>query len=135
MVSTPEKPKPRKVEKEKPWLAYKTDLQYLLLEPGWGGALDDVELLYVQEHLKGDAALAAWWGLRPKAKRRPLDAIKRVTEHGDADDQSHNRRLARLRSEMPVTGIESLISARAKTVRGVSGSFRPPGQLEMAFSA
>ncbi len=134
MVTAPSQPKPGKGQQERPWQAYKTDLQYLLLEPGWGGTLDDDELAYIQEHLKANAALAAWWGFRPKAKRRPLDVIKKVAEHGDADDRSHNRRLARLRSEMPVAGIESLISARVKTVRGVSGSSRSPGQLQLAFS-
>ncbi len=129
MVSAPPRPKPRKVEKEKPWQAYTGDTgnNYLLLEPGWGGQLGDDELGYILEHLTADAALAAWWGFRPKAKRRPHDAINRVAEHGDADDQSHNRRLARLRSEMRVAGLESLVSARVQTVRSVSGSSRPPG--------
>ena len=134
MVTAQPRPKPGKGQQEKPWLAYKTDLQYLLLEPGWGGDLDNTELLYVQERLKADAALSAWWGFRRKAKRRPLDAIKRVAEHGDADDQSHNRRLARLRPDMPVPGIESLFSARVKTFRSAERPTGSPGQLQLAFS-
>ena len=135
MVTAPPKPRPGKGRPEKPWEAYKMDVRYLLLEPGWAGALDDDELVYIQEHLKADAGLSAWWGFRPKAKRRPIEAIKKVAEHGDADDQSHNRRLARLRPDMPVPGIESLFSARVKTFRGAERSSGSPGQLEMAFSA
>ena len=135
MVSAPPKPKPGKVEKEKPWRAYQADPNYLLLEPGLAGQLADDELAYVLEHLKTDDALSAWWGFRAKARRRSVEAIRRVAMGGDPDNQTHNRKLARMRMDPVVPGAESLVSDREKIIQRPEVASRAPGQLQLAFSA
>jgi hypothetical protein len=74
-------------------------LRWKLLIPGWGGPLDHDELSYITEHLKDDAALRLWWGMKPSWRRIPQEIVKRVAMEGDPDDQAHNRRLARPRKQ------------------------------------
>jgi hypothetical protein len=81
----------------RPWEKYKGEPMAKLLEPGYAGALDDTELAYIVGHLKDDAPLRLWWGMRPSWKRTPEEVIRRVAMEGDPDDQAHNRRLARPR--------------------------------------
>ena len=40
-----------------------------LLEPGWAGELDPVELAYIRSELRRSASLRRKWGFRPSAKR------------------------------------------------------------------
>ena len=126
MVTAPPKPKP--------WLAYEMDSEYLLLEPCWGGQLADDELAYVLEHLKTDDVLAAWWGFRARAKRRSVEAIRRVAMDGDPDNQSHNRKIARMRMDSMVSGAGSLVSDTEEITRRPELASRLPGQLQLAFT-
>lgn len=53
-----------------------------LLEPGWAGELDDVELEYIKSHLKQSASLRRRWGFRPSAKRFSESHIRAVAMDG-----------------------------------------------------
>jgi len=53
-----------------------------LLEPGWGGDLDDVELEYVLSELKKSPSLRRRWGFRPSAKRLSRSRIRAVAMLG-----------------------------------------------------
>jgi len=53
-----------------------------LLEPGWGGDLDDVELEYVLSELKKSRPLRRRWGFRPSAKRLSRSSIRAVAMYG-----------------------------------------------------
>lgn len=63
-----------------PWLLelYKEKL----LEPGWAGELDDVELEYIKSHLKQSPSLRRRWGFRPSAKRFSESHIRAVAMDG-----------------------------------------------------
>ena len=135
MVTAPEKPRPGKVEKEKPWQRYRGEGGKNLLEPGWAGTLDDEELVYIQEKLMADPDLSYWWGFRPGQKTRPEAAIRRVAMDGDPDHRQSNRKLARVRREMPSPAHEGPLTAMRKNIEGVEWSSWSPAQLEMAFSA
>jgi hypothetical protein len=87
-------PKPRK---DRPWLKYSSEKDYLLLEPGFAGMLTDGELSYIQCKLEADAALSFAWGFRPGQKTRSEGAIRRVAEFGDPDCRATNVKLARTR--------------------------------------
>jgi len=63
-----------------PWL-----LQYYreaLLEPGWPGELDDVELEYIKSELRKSPSLRRMWGFRPSAKRFSEGRIRDVAMNG-----------------------------------------------------
>ena len=81
----------------RPWNRYRHQPNWKLLEPGYAGSLDDGELAYVLAHLKDDASLRLWWGMRTSWKRIPEEVVKRVALEGDPDNQAHNRTLARPR--------------------------------------
>ena len=53
-----------------------------LLEPGWAGDLDDVELEYIRSRLKQSASLRLRWGFRPSAKRFSESRIRAVAMDG-----------------------------------------------------
>jgi hypothetical protein len=91
-----------KLAPDQPWQKYSSEKDYLLLEPGWAGALMDDELEYIRGKLRQDAALCRWWGVRPSWKRIPEEAIKRVALEGDPEEQAINRRLAQSRKYSPV---------------------------------
>ena len=63
-----------------PWLLefYKEEL----LEPGWAGELDDVELEYIKSHLRQSPSLRRRWGFRPSAKRFSESHIRAVAMDG-----------------------------------------------------
>ena len=63
-----------------PWLLklYKEKL----LEPGWAGELDSVELEYIKSHLKQSPLLRRRWGFRPSAKRFSESRIRAVAMDG-----------------------------------------------------
>jgi len=63
-----------------PWLLehYKEGL----LEPGWAGDLDRVELEYIRSQLKQSASLRRRWGFRPSAKRFSESRIRAVAMDG-----------------------------------------------------
>lgn len=63
-----------------PWLLkfYKEGL----LEPGWGGELDDVELEYIKSELGKSRSLRRRWGFRPSAKRFSESRIRDVAMNG-----------------------------------------------------
>jgi hypothetical protein len=82
---------------EKPWHRYRKEKGWKLLQPGWGGFLDDDELRYIQEKLKVDPSLSFTWGFRPGQKTRSESAIRRVAVHGDSDCRATNVKLARSR--------------------------------------
>ena len=95
----------------RPWEQYQGTRDYLLLEPGWAGVVDDDELAFIQQTLKQDPALSFSWGFRPGQKTRSAVGIRRVAEHGDPDNRAHNRSLARQRTERPFPGVEDPVSA------------------------
>jgi hypothetical protein len=80
---------------EKPWHRYRKEKRWKLLQPGWGGQLDESELEFILSKLQADPMLSYWWGFRPRAKRRPLEAIKAVAMSGDPAVRSHNVVLVR----------------------------------------
>ena len=53
-----------------------------LLEPGWGGDLDAVELEYVLSELKKSPSRRRRWGFRPSAKRLSRSRIRAVAMYG-----------------------------------------------------
>ena len=76
------------------------DLNHKLVEPGWAGELTDEELTYIQKRVFEEPMLAKLWGFRPSMKTRSELAIRRVAAHGDPEDRSLNRKLARQPSKM-----------------------------------
>jgi hypothetical protein len=63
-----------------PWL-----LEYYrksLLEPGWAGELDNVELAYVKSKLMKSRSLKRRWGFRPSAKRLSESRIRTAAMYG-----------------------------------------------------
>jgi hypothetical protein len=92
---------------DKPWHPYRREAQHRLLEPGWAGSLDDEELAYVLDRLKADDSLSFWWGFRPRAKRRSVEAIRKVSQSGDPESRSHNARLVRQAGRGLKAAIES----------------------------
>jgi hypothetical protein len=53
-----------------------------LLEPGWAGELDAVELSYVKSELRRSASLRRRWGFRPSAKRLSELRIRAIARDG-----------------------------------------------------
>ena len=53
-----------------------------LLEPGWAGELDDVELAYIKSELVKSPSLRRRWGFRPSAKRLSEARIRAVAMYG-----------------------------------------------------
>ena len=53
-----------------------------LLEPGWAGELDDVELEYIKSELRKSPSLRRRWGFRPSAKRFSESRIRDVAMNG-----------------------------------------------------
>ena len=53
-----------------------------LLEPGWAGDLDGVELDYVASELSKSESLRRRWGFRPTAKRLSKSRIRAVAMYG-----------------------------------------------------
>jgi len=60
-----------------------------LLEPGWAGELDTVELAYIKSQLRQSASLRRRWSFRPSAKRLSELRIRTIARDG----LSANRRL------------------------------------------
>ena len=69
-----------------------------LLEPGWPGELEDMELDYIKRRLFTDPRVAYRWGFAPRQKTRPEAAIRRVATYGDPERRDANLRLARRRN-------------------------------------
>jgi hypothetical protein len=84
-------------EKSTPWHQYRGEPNWRLLEPGWGGTLDDDELQFIQCKLQADPSLAFVWGFRPGQKTRSEAAVRRISMWGDPDCRGTNVRLARTR--------------------------------------
>lgn len=53
-----------------------------LLQPGWAGELDDVELDYIKPRLRESPSLKRKWGFRPSAKRLSESRIRAVARDG-----------------------------------------------------
>jgi len=53
-----------------------------LLEPGWAGELDSVELAYVKSELRQSHSLRRRWGFRPSAKRLADLRIRTIARDG-----------------------------------------------------
>ena len=53
-----------------------------LLEPGWAGELDDVDLAYIKSCLRQSPSLKRKWGFRPSAKRLSESHIRTVARDG-----------------------------------------------------
>jgi hypothetical protein len=105
--------------KDKPWHQYSREAQHRLLEPGFGGSLDDDEVVYILDRLKSDDALSFWWGWKPKAKSRAVEAIRRVAMSGSSEVRSLNVKLVREAGRRPKGGNES-DSRRVTIEKGVS---------------
>jgi hypothetical protein len=108
-------------QKDKPWHQYGREEQHRLLEPGYGGSLEAEEVVYILDRLKSDDSLSYWWGWRPKAKRRAVEAIRRVAMSGSPDNRSHNVRLVREAGRWAREGNESDSTRVTK-----SGAASPP---------
>jgi hypothetical protein len=125
---------PTTTPKAKPWDRYRKDysgqgqdrLRFKLLIPGYAGAVDDSELAYIIAKLQSDSSLSRWWGFRPRAKRRPVDAVKLVAMHGDPDNQAHNVRLVRGAPGRGSAGDEGGVSKVTKITQGQHPTDPPP---------
>ena len=53
-----------------------------LLDPGWAGELDGVELAYIKSQLRQSASLRRRWGFKPTAKRFSDKHIRAVARDG-----------------------------------------------------
>jgi hypothetical protein len=102
----------------KPWRLYKKPdgTRDKLYEPGYIGTPTDEEIEQLQEALYKDDALSYWWGFRPRMKRRPEAALRRVMMHGDPDNRSHNVSLVRQSSRAGKEDAGSLDSCVTKPV-------------------
>ena len=60
-----------------------------LLEPGWAGELDSIELAYIKSELRWSASLRRRWGFRPSAKRLSEFRIRAIAR----DALSANKRV------------------------------------------
>ena len=118
----------------RPWEQYQGTGDYLLLEPGWAGIVDDGELLFIQRTLQEDPALSFAWGFRPGQKMGSSVGIRRVAEHGDADNRALNRSLARQRAEQPFPGIESPSPATTKKLAAGVAVSTSTRQLKLSFA-
>ena len=56
--------------------------QRKLLEPGWVGELDSVELAYIRSELRRSASLRRRWGFRPSARRLAEFRIRAIARDG-----------------------------------------------------
>jgi len=98
-----------------------------LLEPGWPGELDDVELGYLKSHLQRSNRLRTHWGF-PRGERRLTEGgIKAVALWGLPDDASHNAELVRAARRTPDSGAEGETPATNEKVWAVSGTSGHPG--------
>ena len=67
---------------------YRKDPQLLqlikakLLEPGWAGELDSLELAYIKAQLRESPSLKRRWGFRPTAKRLSETNIRYIAKNG-----------------------------------------------------
>jgi hypothetical protein len=84
---------------ERPWEKYRGSPDWKDLIPGYAGALDDEQAAFIVEHLKNDAALRLWWGMKPSWKRVPEEVVRRLAMEGSEENQSLNRKLARPRRQ------------------------------------
>jgi hypothetical protein len=91
---------------ERPWLIYRKERNWKLLIPGYGGYIDDKEVAFIVEHLTNDVALRLWWGMPPRWKKVPSEVVKRLAMEGSAEDQGHNRKLARRHRKSQDTALE-----------------------------
>ncbi len=66
-----------------------------LLEPGYWGSLEDVELQIIQSALQNNPKLSFAWGFQPVQKSRAPDAIRRVAMWGDPKDREVNTKVIR----------------------------------------
>jgi hypothetical protein len=109
-LTTPARPSSTGSGQAKPWEAYRREpsalrqaqegqgrLYFKLLEPGWGGYLDDAEVDFILSKLRVDPALAYWWGFRGATRRRPVGAIKSVAMWGNPEVRADNVKLVRSR--------------------------------------
>lgn len=80
-----------------PWDAYRREKQWKLLQPGYGGMLDQDELEYIQGKLRSDAVLSHFWGFKPSMTSRSDASVQRVAEFGSPDERRANVVLARKR--------------------------------------
>ena len=53
-----------------------------LLEPGWAGELDYVELAYIKSELRQSSSLKRRWGFKPSARRLSESHIRSVARNG-----------------------------------------------------
>ena len=53
-----------------------------LLEPGWAGELDSVELAYIKSEVRRSASLRRRWGFRPSARRLSDFRIQAIARDG-----------------------------------------------------
>ena len=53
-----------------------------LLEPGWAGELDKLELAYIKSWLRQSAPLRRRWGFRPSSRMLPAVRIRAVDMYG-----------------------------------------------------
>jgi len=56
--------------------------QKKLLEPGWAGELDSIELAYIKWQLRQSPSLRRRWGFRPSARRLSESRIRSVARNG-----------------------------------------------------
>jgi len=56
--------------------------QRKLVEPGWAGELDTVELAYIKAQLRQSRLIRQRWGFRPSAKRFSDKHIRAVARDG-----------------------------------------------------
>ena len=75
-----------------------------LLEPGYWGYLEDVELEFIQSALQNNSRLSYAWGFQPVQKTRASDAIRRVAMSGDPKDREVNTKVIRGNSRKPTVG-------------------------------
>ena len=123
-----------KQNKSRPWEQYQGTGDFLLLEPGWAGVVDDDELAFIQVTLKQDSALSFSWGFRPGQKTRSAVGIRQVAEHGDPDNRGLNRSLARQPKEKPSPGPESRFSATTEISAAGAVVSTSTRQLKLAFA-
>lgn len=74
-----------------------TNIDPLILTPGYAGNLDDDDLANIVEHLRRDGLLRVAWGLGGAERERyPRWLVQAVAMYGDPSRLTHNSRLVSL---------------------------------------
>lgn len=104
-----------------------------LLEPGWGGELDDTELAHILAALQKNNRLRTAWGFPGGERRLSEDAVRQVAMWGDPNDPAHNTSLVRQARRTANGDTEECFPAMNQNGQGVGLGFPHPMSVQPDF--